>query len=62
MKFKVHIGYVWFIEKLWENIRERTQEGKVKGKKNKEKKMDLKPTNYFYTTLQTYFTFFNSSI
>ena len=38
MKFKVHIGYVWFIEKLWENIRERTQEGKVKGKKNEEKK------------------------
>ena len=34
IKFKVHIGYVWFLENLKENIREKKQEGNVKEKNN----------------------------
>ena len=57
--FQKYLDQVWFSKNLRENTKEKKQREKIyiKKRKSKEKK-GLNLINYFYTFIQTHFTFF----
>ena len=50
-------------QKIWGKMQGKKNRGKVEGSKRwRKQKKDLESIDYFFMLLQTYFTYFNSSI